>query len=527
VKDRRDGRISASPVDERRRQLGLQMVVRFLAVLRTGKAYQVGNQVFRAQLDALFEVIAPLLDEFGEVVLVSLESDLYLNGVRLPMKSANLRHFDALMREFSRRRIAGIRVVQGVQPDELESFFGLFLRPHEYTGTPLLEACVAAGLDHVLPAVHASTEGGEAGEFEVDDAADSGTGTGGFGTGAEGDPGPNDPEDPTTSMRGGAQKNYAVAMHGARSLLTTTTLQEGTELRHAKRVVQPLVDGAFSSEPVVVGLTSLGHHDEYTYAHAVNVCMVAVTIGHTFGLDRRALADLGVAALLHDVGKAAVGTQIQHPLEAFTPEDQALAERHPAEGARLIARSTVLNATTMRCMRVALEHHLTSDGKGYPKGESIARASLLSRLVSVADCYVSLMTHRSEQGRNVTPYEALGLMLGPLNRKFYPALLWALVKAVGYFPPGQLVELDNGFIALVLAPNADDFFRPHVRIVVRSDGSYASGETPVEYRPLPQERRVVRALKASEYPSFEPAKRDIAEFEGQAGPAQDPPAAAA
>jgi HD-GYP domain-containing protein (c-di-GMP phosphodiesterase class II) len=513
VRDNRETRsaAAASPAEERRRQLGVQMVVRILSVTRTGKAYQVGNQVFRAQLDALFETIAPLLDEFGEVVLVSLEGDLYLNGVRLPMKSGNVRHFDNLMREFSRRRIAGIRVVQGLQPDELENFFGLFLRAHEFTGTPLLEACIAAGLDHVQPAVHASTEeGGEevddfSGEQDDDGGADRYRDPGGEGSA----PNPSEPNDPVAGIRGSAHKSYAIAMHGARSLLTTTSLQEGTELRHAKRVVQPLIDGAFSDQPVVVGLSILGHHDEYTYAHAVNVCMVAVTMGHAFGLDRRALADLGVAALLHDVGKAVVGPRIAHPLESFTPEEQALAEKHPGEGARLIARSTVLNPTTMRCMRVAIEHHLTSDGKGYPKGESIARASLLSRLVSVADCYVSLMTHRSERGRNVTPYEALGLMLGPLNRRFYPALLWALVKAMGYFPPGQLVELEDKSIALVLAPNAEDFHRPHVRLIVLADGSRPPADHPIELRPLPEGRRVLRALKAEEYPTFEPAKRDV------------------
>ena len=517
MKDRREARSTAasSPAEERRRQLGVQMVVRYLAVLRTGKAYQVGNQVFRSQLDALYETIAPLLDEFGEVVLVSLEGDLYLNGVRLPMKAGNLRHFDNLMREFARRRIAGVKIVQGLQPDELESFFGLFLRPHEFTGTPLLEACIAAGLDHVQPAVHASTEEGEEteeymGDFDEVDGGDGHAGVGGEGTAPD-----SERDDPVSSIRGGAHKSYVIAMHGARSLLTTTSLQEGTELRHAKRVVQPLIDGAFSSEPVVVGLSILGHHDEYTYAHAVNVCMVAVTMGHAFGLDRRALADLGVAALLHDVGKAVVGPKIVHPLEEFTPEEQALAEKHPGEGARLIARSTVLNPTTMRCMRVAIEHHLTSDGKGYPKGESIARASLLSRLVSVADCYVSLMTHRSPLGRNVTPYDALGLMLGPLNRRFYPALLWALVKAMGYFPPGQLVELEDTSIGLVLAPNADDFYRPHVRLIVLADGTRPEMDRPIELRPLPEGRRVRRALRAEEYPTFEPLKRDV----NEAGPA--------
>src|SRR5262249_2021854 len=144
---------------------------------------------------------------------------------------------------------------------------------------------------------------------------------------------------------GAARKHYSQSLQGARSLLMSTTLQNGVQLRHGKRVVQPLVDAAFDDEPVVVGLSSLTHKDEYTYAHAVNVCLVAVTMGKLLDLDRRALADLGVAALLHDVGKSAVADKIQNPLESFTEEERAAAERHPIEGALLLARTTTLNQT--------------------------------------------------------------------------------------------------------------------------------------------------------------------------------------
>jgi HD-GYP domain-containing protein (c-di-GMP phosphodiesterase class II) len=295
---------------------------------------------------------------------------------------------------------------------------------------------------------------------------------------------------------------------GARSLLTTTTLQDGVELHHAKRVVQPLIDGAFAEEPVVVGLSSLSHHDEYTYAHSVNVCIVAVTMGHLLGLDRRALADLGVASLLHDVGKAAVYDRIQHPLEEMDAEERRLAESHPLEGAKLIARSTALNASTLRCMRVALEHHATrapEDGgpagaAGYPALPAGWRTSLLSRIVSAADCFVSLQMHRSERGRDVTPYEALGMMLGPLAGRFDPVMLWALVHSVGFYPPGQLVELSDGRTAMVLAPNRDDLARPHVRVVMDECGVPFSPLEAKELRPLPETLSVSRALATHEYP---------------------------
>jgi len=416
------------------------------------------------------------------------------------------------MEEFGRRQIAGVRVQDGVTPDELGRFFRLFLRPDDHQGTALLEACVAESTGHILPAVHASAASrGESDPFDPD----------GFGKWSEGAPaggrGASDPDPPGTraasaaeggalpatgvaGVRPAARKSYSLAMLGARSLLTTTTLQEGMELRHAKRVVQPLVDGAFAKEPVVVGLTTLGHHDEFTYAHSVNVCMVAVTMGHYLGLDRRALADLGVAALLHDVGKNAVAHLIQRPFDEFTDDERIAAERHPVEGAKLLARSTALNPTTLRCIRVALEHHIYPAGEGYPTPPAGWTTSLLYRVVAVADCYVCLQTYRSRHGANVTPYQALGMMLGPMRASFDPVMLWALVQAVGLYPPGQVVQLDNGQIAIVLAPNSADLERPHVKVVSRADRRRLAPDETVEYRPIPPELSVGRALRAEEYP---------------------------
>jgi HD-GYP domain-containing protein (c-di-GMP phosphodiesterase class II) len=284
-------------------------------------------------------------------------------------------------------------------------------------------------------------------------------------------------ESRSRSAAGAATKTYSSAVAGARSVLMTTSLQGGMEVRHAKRVVQPLVDGAFADQPLVLGLSSLSHHDQYTYAHAVNVTLVAVTMGHFLELDRRALADLGVAALLHDVGKSVVASQIQNSFEQLTRRRSASSSgtgRGPA-----LASSTKLNHTTFRCMRVALEHHAGPDNSGYPSLGAGWRTSLLSRIVAIADCFVSLQMHRSARGSHVTPFEALGMMLGPLKPRFHPAMLWALVQTVGFYPPGQLIELDDGMLAAVLAPNAEDLARPHVRPVIAPDGQpFAAGQMP-------------------------------------------------
>jgi HD-GYP domain-containing protein (c-di-GMP phosphodiesterase class II) len=520
-------RHAVRPADERLRACGLDLVMRLLALVRVGRSYQVENQVFRQQLRAFVQALQPVFAEAHEAALISLDDDLYLNGVRLPVKTANLRFQQALMQELSRRRIAGIRIVEGVEEPELERFFRLFLQPDTCAGPALLEACVADGTPRILPAIHASTQADDGADpldpasyahwpkegLPSDGGAGGGSGGGGGGGGGEaaggGGGGDGSLRGTPAGTRPVARKSYSLALLGARSLLTTTALQEGMQLSHAKRVVQPLIDGAFAGEPVVLGLSTLSHHDEYTYAHSVNVCMVAVTVGHVLGLDRRALADLGVAALLHDVGKAAVYDRIHHRLEEFDEEERRLAESHPLEGAKLIARSTTLNGSTLRCMRVALEHHAgrlprpaAAAADSFPALPEGWRTSRMSEIVAIADCFVSLQMHRSERGRSATPYEALGMTLGPLSARFDPALLWALVRSVGFYPPGQLVELSDGRTALVLAPNPDDLARPHVRVVLDECGVPFSASEGKELRPLPATLGVKRALPAAEYPEI-------------------------
>jgi HD-GYP domain-containing protein (c-di-GMP phosphodiesterase class II) len=155
---------------------------------------------------------------------------------------------------------------------------------------------------------------------------------------------------------------------------------------------------------------------------------------------------------------------------------------------------------------VALEHHMLPDGSGYPAVRGRWPQSVMSRLVAVADCYVSLLGHRSWRGTQTTPYQALGMMLGPLRKRFDPAMLWALVQSVGFYPPGQLVLLDDGAIAAVLAPNASDLARPHLRVVVTAEGARPPEGQPLEYRPLPKDRSVQRALRGEEYPSHPSAE---------------------
>jgi HD-GYP domain-containing protein (c-di-GMP phosphodiesterase class II) len=488
-------------LDDRMRDHGMVIVTRLLATIRTGRAYKVGNQVLTRQLESFIESVLQVIGETGEAVFVTLEGDLYLNGARLPVKANNLRFHESVRKEFETRKIAGFRATRGVNLKEVEAFFEMFMQPEEYAGAMFLAACHQRGLAHLQPVVHATAQAPSESErpaegaravIDTDGAADAAATPAGA-TGLIGE----ESSSGWAIDRGAQKKVFQLALQGMRTLLQQPS--DGVQLRHAKRVVQPLVDGAFASEPVVVGLAGLTDHDDYTYAHAVNVALVAVNIGQVLGFDRRQLADLGVAVLLHDCGKSAVAKEIEHPLEEFTAAERVAAERHPVEGAKIIARSSVLNQTTLRCMRVALEHHMSPGGTGYPHTESPWGPSLLSRVTSVADCYVNLLTHRGERGKNMTPHKALSIMFGPLQDRFDLAGLWALVQVVGFYPPGQMVKLDDDSVAVVISNNRQDPAHPHLRLVLHPNGRGVKANENIEFRPLPPERSIKRALRAKEY----------------------------
>jgi putative nucleotidyltransferase with HDIG domain len=489
--------------DERLRENGVLLVTRIAACIRVGRSYSVGNQVFVRQVESLLEVAQPVIAECGEVVLVALDRDLFLNGSRIPVNHASIKFHESVIDLFAKLAIAGLRLEPGLSAGSITSWFQLVLEPESPQGRDLLSACYVESMQGIAPVVSAATDPGQvAGGHAVTSGASFGASSeGAAATGGAGGAG--------SALEVVAQRRFAQSLNGARALLMPTSLQEHLQLRHAKRVVQPLVEGASLNQPVVVGLSTLSHRDANTYTHAVNVCAIAVTMGHVLELGRRALADLGVAALLHDVGKQEVAGHIEHDLEAFTPEERTWAEKHTVEGAKLLARSTTLSPTSLFCMRVALEHHAVG-AEGYPRFPTGWVPSLLSRIVGAADCFVSLLSRHSRVARMVTPTQALGMMLGPLSNLFEPALLWALARSVGFYPAGQIVELDDGSVARVLAPNAHDPARPHVHIIVAADGTGIMDKSGHELRPIPPHRSVRRALTLQEYPAGHDISKDSA-----------------
>jgi putative nucleotidyltransferase with HDIG domain len=145
------------------------------------------------------------------------------------------------------------------------------------------------------------------------------------------------------------------------------------------------------SSGAVLPLASLKEHDEYTYVHTINVAILSTALAEAVGFSGRDVHNLGLAALLHDVGKRIVPHELLNKAGRFTDEEFRLVQQHPAAGARMLLATPRLPDVAPI---VAYEHHVRSDGGGYPELPRQWRLSLASRIVQVADIFDALHTNR-------------------------------------------------------------------------------------------------------------------------------------
>src|SRR4030042_3849712 len=131
-------------------------------------------------------------------------------------------------------------------------------------------------------------------------------------------------------------------------------MDKASSMRKVNVVIQTMVDHVLDNKDALIGLTNIKMYDEYTFAHSVNTAILAVSLGTYLSLDKPQLAALGVAALIHDIGKVNISGEIINKPGKLTEEEWKTIQRHPVEGALLLSN---VRAISKLAMVVAFEHH--------------------------------------------------------------------------------------------------------------------------------------------------------------------------
>ena len=179
--------------------------------------------------------------------------------------------------------------------------------------------------------------------------------------------------------------------------------RSGENIKKAVGLAVQLTDSIMSSPEIIHELISLNSYDLYTYTHSVNVAVLSVAIGVTHGIGRTDAESLGVGALLHDIGKSGIPTEILNKPEKLSAPEYEIVKGHVVEGARILGTH---DSIPRSASEVVLQHHERLSGLGYPYGLSGSAVNLFGRICAIADCYDAMTTRRPYQ-RGHTPYEAL------------------------------------------------------------------------------------------------------------------------
>ncbi|WP_174274597.1 HD-GYP domain-containing protein, partial [Sphingomonas bacterium] len=249
-----------------------------------------------------------------------------------------------------------------------------------------------------------------------------------------------------------------------RSKQAVTRMFQDARLGRAIRPadVAPLVEEIAAAverdAAAMLKVTRLKTKNEYTYLHSVAVCALMINLSRELGLDDARTHEIGMAGLLHDIGKMAVPDAILDKPGSLTNDEFDVIRNHPAAGHALLAGTEDAPAIALD---VCLHHHERFDGKGYPFGLSGDRLSLHARMGAVCDVYDAITSNRPYKA-GWQPTDALSKMLD-WEGHFDPAILQAFIHSIGIYPVGALVRLRTNRLGIVVGGNPADPLLPRVR----------------------------------------------------------------
>ncbi len=230
-------------------------------------------------------------------------------------------------------------------------------------------------------------------------------------------------------------------------------------LEEANELVNQMVT-AFLDRPEAA-LHVMGEHTggEETYFHGLNVSILSMMLAKEMGFTRPQSQNLGVGALLHDMGLADIPERIARSRHELSTPERNLRELHCEYGVRLGKQIGLPDAV----LRIVAQHHELADGSGYPKRIKGDQIDPLARIVALVNYYDNLC-NPIDLAKAMTPHEALSLMFAQRRTKFDARALQVMIRSLGVYPPGSVVRLSNDALALVSSVNPVRPLRPWVTV---------------------------------------------------------------
>jgi HD-GYP domain-containing protein (c-di-GMP phosphodiesterase class II) len=270
-----------------------------------------------------------------------------------------------------------------------------------------------------------------------------------------------------------AQQAYTASVDQLKELADDVYHGKCSTVRGARRLIAQFLDFIRTDAdllPAIIGLKSAP--EDYLYEHGMNVALLAITTAAQWGIASENVLEIGVGALLQDVGMLRVPEKLRFAPRSLSPQEIAEVCRHPIYTRDYLTRLKNLSQTSML---VAYQAHERLDGSGYPHRHQRTRIHPFARIVATADTYAAIISHRPHRNAR-SPYEAMEILLKQAGQNLFDRdIVRHFLDCMSLFPIGSYVRLSNGSVAKVLRANPGLHTKPCV-ILVNTDGSESDEE---------------------------------------------------
>lgn len=261
------------------------------------------------------------------------------------------------------------------------------------------------------------------------------------------------------------------------------------ERKHMQLVLKELMEAVLHDSKSMVYLAMLREHQDDLVSKAVTVTVLSLAFAKHLSLKQADLLPLGMGALLHPVGLLKVPKHLLSKPEPFTAAELALVRQYPREGYDFLLKQNEFSETTLD---IVLHHQERVNGTGYPNQLKGKEISFVARIVAITSVYEALTRDRSDRPA-ISPTKALSQLYRWRFEDFDNRLVEKFIQSLGVYPPGCLVELNNGAIAVVYASHNNQRLKPKVRLLTNSELLPLEVQEPLDLAKTEQ-LQIVKAL---------------------------------
>ena len=254
------------------------------------------------------------------------------------------------------------------------------------------------------------------------------------------------------------EKSYIASQERIGQIMTGIAAADANSVEDVAAFAESFSAHFLKDAESTLHLMRFAQQDENIYYHSMNVAVLAMMLGKEIGIQAEEMKILCQGALFHDIGKTKIDRKVLVKEGRLNRAEMDFLKMHPKYGIDLLAFS---EAFPKLALFIVYQHHEAVDGSGYPKGIKGPQIRLLSKLVTIANTYDNHCNKRNPAD-SLTPYEALSYMFSKEKGVFDEKLLSAFIKCLGIYPPGTVVQLNNGAIGMVIAVNPQDQLHPSV-----------------------------------------------------------------